>query len=300
MRRTMTNHRLVRIGILMMTALALLVAGCASSPQEKERAMSAVERARVGLEKAKADPNVASASAVPLYEAEQTLREAEQADDLAVKEHLAYMADRKTQFAVLSAERTMAEEDTLKLGKEKDQLLLKVKEREAMKARADVRMTQAELDKARMESEKKTAELSKAKEELEALKAKPTDRGMVLTLGDVLFQTNRANLSPGAVRTIDQLASFMNKYPERNIVIEGHTDSRGESEYNLTLSQRRADSVKMALVEKGIAASRITTAGYGETYPMANNETAAGRQQNRRVEVVILEDGASPESIKRR
>jgi len=296
MTRTMTNHRLVRIGILMMTALALLVAGCASvSTQEKERAMSAVERARVGLEKAKADPNVASASAVPLYEAEQILRQAEQADDIAVKEHLAYMADRKTQLAVLSAERNMAEEDTLKLGKEKDQLLLKVKEREAMKARADVKMTQAELDRARMESEKKTAELSKAKEELEALKAKPTDRGMVLTLGDVLFQTNRATLSPGAVRTIDQLASFMNKYPERNIVIEGHTDSRGESEYNLTLSQRRADSVKMALVEKGIAASRITTAGYGETYPMANNETAAGRQQNRRVEVVILEDGASPE-----
>lgn len=300
MTHRMTIHRFVKIGILMVTALALMIAGCASvTPQEKERAMSAVERAKVALEKAKADPNVATASAVPLFEAEQTLRQAEQAEDIALKEHLAYMSERKTQLAVASAERSMAENETLKLGKEKDQLLLKVRERDAMRARADARVTKAELDKARMESEKRAAELSRAKAELEALKAKPTDRGMVLTLGDVLFETNRATLSPGAVRTIDQLAAFMKKYPEKNIVVEGHTDSRGKSEYNMTLSQRRADSVKTALIEKGIEAGRITAMGYGETFPVAGNETAAGRQQNRRVEVVILEEGASPESIRR-
>jgi len=101
-------------------------------------------------------------------------------------------------------------------------------------------------------------------------------------------------LLPRAAKNIDQLSQFMNKYPDRKIVVEGHTDSRGSAEYNMLLSKRRADSVKNALVEKGIDESRIMTRGYGETHPAASNKTAAGRQQNRRVEVIILDQAANP------
>jgi len=317
-------NRFFMIGILLLMGISLWITGCAGmTAQEKERGMNAVSKARAALEAAKANPDVASAASVTLYEAEQTLQEAEKVtDDISKKEHLAYMSERKTQLAVASAERAIAEKETLNLSREKDQLLLKLREKEigkvkssAMekaaeaksakalaakrqaeleKAKMEAEQKVAELEKARMEGEQKAAELEKARGELEELKARPTDRGMVLTLGDVLFEKNRATLSSGAVKTIDQLSNFMNKYPTRKIVIDGHTDSIGKAEYNMTLSKRRADSVKKALVEKGIDESRIMTKGYGETYPVASNKTAAGRQQNRRVEVIILEDAQSP------
>ncbi len=297
------------ISILFLMGIALLVAGCAGmSAQEKERGMKAVSKARAALDEAKAKPDVASAASVRLYEAEQALKEAEQVDDDVTKmEHLAYVSERKTQLAVASAERTIAENETLNLTKEKDLLLLKIREKEIARAQASAQekaaeariaatiatQRQAELRKAQMEVEKKEAELEKARIELEELKAKSTDRGMVLTLGDVLFQTNSANMSAGAAKTIEQLGNFMNQYPTRKVVIEGHTDNVGSAEYNMTLSKRRADSVKKALVERGIAENRITTKGYGQTAPLASNKTAAGRQQNRRVEVIILEDAQS-------
>lgn len=331
MTNKMRTNRFNIIRILFLMIISVFFTGCATISVEEQRALSAVEKARVALEEAKANPDVASISSVALYEAEKTLNQAEQAKDIAKKEHLAYMVERKTQLAILSAERTKAENETLSLSKEKDQLLLKLREKEianvrttatekaeeAQKARRLAEIKQAELEKAKMEaeqkaaelernlmeSEEKTAELEKArleveqkaaelaqvKTELEALKARPSDRGMVLTMGDVLFEVNRSTLSVGAAKTIEQLSDFMNKYPDRKIIIEGHTDSMGKAEYNMTLSQRRADSVKKALVEKGVDENRIVTKGYGETSPVATNKTAAGRQQNRRVEVIIPE-----------
>jgi len=269
------RHKYIMISILVLIGISLFLGGCAGmTAEEKKRGMDVVGKAQAALESAKANPDVASNASVTLYEAEQILKEAEKVkDDIAKKEHLAYMSIRKTQLAVATAERTVAEREALNLTKEKDQLLLKMREKEITK-------TETELEKARAE--------------LAELKAKPTDRGMVITLGDVLFKTNRANLSPGAEKTIDQLSNFMKKYPDRKINIEGHTDSVGSAEYNLTLSRRRAESVKKALVEKGIETSRIETKGYGETYPVADNQTASGRQQNRRVEVIIPDEGQSP------
>jgi outer membrane protein OmpA-like peptidoglycan-associated protein len=109
----------------------------------------------------------------------------------------------------------------------------------------------------------------------------------VLTLNDVLFDFNSAALKPGADTTIQRLADFMMANPERDIVVEGYTDSRGSAQYNRELSAERAQAVKQALVDRGISAARIRTEGLGEEYPVASNGTAAGRQLNRRVEIVL-------------
>jgi len=134
-------------------------------------------------------------------------------------------------------------------------------------------------------------ELQQMQKELSALQAevKQTGRGMVLTLSDVLFATGKAELLPGALRTIQELAGYLKKHPERQLVVEGHTDNVGDAGYNLELSQRRADSVSLALQQQGIEAGRISTKGFGEEFPVASNANPGGRQQNRRVEIVILD-----------
>lgn len=124
-------------------------------------------------------------------------------------------------------------------------------------------------------------------QEIDALNAKPTDRGLVVTLGDVLFTTGQAQLIGGVQNNLDKLASFLNSYPERTVSIEGHTDSVGSSDSNQDLSRRRADAVKSYLVTQGVSASRLSTKGQGEIAPVSSNDSATGRQQNRRVEVII-------------
>jgi len=169
------------------------------------------------------------------------------------------------------------------------------------KAEAEARTREAEQARmaARAEAEKATrakAEADQLMRELSDLKAKQTERGIILTIGDVLFATGKADLSPEAMRSVDKLVEFLKKYTNRNVLIEGHTDSVGSDEFNLTLSQKRADSLKEALTGKGVEEKRITTIGYGKKYPVASNDTTAGRQQNRRVEVSILNEGVKPET----
>jgi outer membrane protein OmpA-like peptidoglycan-associated protein len=130
-------------------------------------------------------------------------------------------------------------------------------------------------------------EAAQAQAELAALKATPTARGLVLTLGDVMFDTGRSELKSGGMRKIEQLAQFLTEHPERRVQIDGFTDSVGSDAYNEELSQRRADAVKAALVRQNIDAARISTEGYGKAYPVASNNDSGGRQLNRRVEVVI-------------
>lgn len=214
---------------------------------------------------------------------------------------------------------------------EKARMEAEAKAREAEKARGESEAQAREAEKARMETEAKSRELEQAKllaeskvkeaeqakqaalaeaekaakaraeadqltKEVSELKAKQTDRGIVLTMGDVLFETGKAALFPGAIRTINKLSGFLKKYPDRNVLIEGHTDSVGSEEYNLGLSEKRADSVREQLVADGVSPDRIFTKGYGKKYPEASNDTPAGRQQNRRVEVVILKEGVKPET----
>ena len=128
---------------------------------------------------------------------------------------------------------------------------------------------------------------------VQQLRAERTSRGMVVTLEDVLFEVNGAALQPGAQTELLRLADYLNRNPDRKTLIEGHTDNTGGSDYNLQLSQLRAQSVESYLVSGGVPADRIRAIGYGETRPEAPNDSATGRQQNRRVEIVILDAGES-------
>lgn len=134
---------------------------------------------------------------------------------------------------------------------------------------------------------------SQAEAQLKELNAKKTDRGLVITLGDVLFDTNKSELKSGGTNSLQKLAGFLKQYPERQVQVEGYTDSTGSVEHNQALSDRRAIAVRSSLVGMGVSGDRIVTHGYGQESPVAGNNTAAGRQMNRRVEIVVSEEKSS-------
>jgi outer membrane protein OmpA-like peptidoglycan-associated protein len=231
---------------------------------------------------------------------EEKMREVERAKGEA--QALAQQADKA---------RKDAEARALEIQKTKGEAEAKTAEAERLKKEAEAKALELEKAKKEAEAKRLETELVRAREEeaiaqrkqleseLSELKAKQTEKGIVLTLGDILFETGKSNLMPGAVRSIDILADFLKKYPKRNVLIEGYTDSVGTETYNLGLSQQRADAVRDSLRLRGIEAGRITARGYGEQFPIASNKTPAGRQQNRRVEITILDEGVSAEKMKR-
>ncbi|HXH12942.1 MAG TPA: OmpA family protein [Alphaproteobacteria bacterium] len=231
----------------------------------------ALQQARLSYMQAQQNPDIVNNAPVAMREAEQALQRAEQAwqedEDREEVQHLAYLTERKVAIARATAEQNQAEAEIKRLAQERDRVLIETRAREAQTA---------------------TARATQLEQQLRELQAKETERGIELTLGDVLFEVNRADLKPGAIRNLDQLAEFLRQNPTRNILIEGHTDSTGSDSYNLDLSRRRAEAVRDFLIDRGVGPARITARGYGEAYPIAPNDTAAGRQQNRRVEVVVL------------
>lgn len=137
-------------------------------------------------------------------------------------------------------------------------------------------------------SERDQAIIAQQEMLLKELNAKKTERGLVITLsGDVLFRTNKAQLQAGGLRNVQKLADFLNQYPQYKVLVEGHTDSIGSNSANQALSDRRAYTVRTALNDMGISGDRIRTRGYADAYPVAGNNTAAGRQLNRRVEIIL-------------
>ena len=165
---------------------------------------------------------------------------------------------------------------------------------ETAKAKASVLQAQGEADAARMEAQQARQDQAAAQEQLyrslsAILETRREARGLIVNLSDVLFDFNRASLTPGAREKLSKLAGILIAYPGTyRIDIEGHTDSVGTPEYNLGLSRGRAQSVASYVAQAGIASDHVgTVTGFGETRPVASNDDAAGRQQNRRVELVI-------------
>ncbi len=263
-------------------AVATLLGGCGGMP--KSQALLNAERAYAD---AKADPEVLRYAATELGRAEQALNQAQVTESADEMEAYAYIGERRVGAAQAVTEKKLAQEALARLGREQGQVQLEMRELEANRARAESAMAQQEREQAVREREQALAETRKLQQELKALQAEKTARGMVMTLGDVLFATGKADLLPGAMDTIDRLAQFMREYPGKSLLIEGHTDSVGSEEYNQRLSERRALSVKDALASRGIDSRRIRTLGLGETRPVADNATDAGRLKNRRVEIVI-------------
>jgi outer membrane protein OmpA-like peptidoglycan-associated protein len=263
------------------------VQGCSSVPDR----IDTLEQARVSVRTLQNEPLARDVAPTQFSNAQQALRLADDAyeerEPLETIEHNAYVALRNAQIA----EQMIAEErarNELEQGEvERTRVQLQAREREAERAEVQAREAQALVERQTEQAEDVPQRAAELEQELADLKAEQTERGLVLTLDDVLFDTNRAVLNAGAASTIQRLTQFMNDYPERRILIEGHTDSTGSDEYNRDLSERRAQALRNALVERGIAIDRIITRGLGEMYPLASNDNAAGRQLNRRVEIVI-------------
>ena len=162
---------------------------------------------------------------------------------------------------------------------------------EAEQARAEANRERERALAAQLEAEQERAANARLRAELGQAQTRVTERGLVLTLGDVLFSVGKADLKPGAARTLDKLVAAMRRDRETSVTIEGHTDSTGKRAFNLTLSQRRANAVRAYLTAKGIPSNRILARGLGPDFPVATNKTESGRQQNRRVEVLVQNDG---------
>lgn len=276
--------------VIALTIAAAVTAACSTTPKNSP----AIDQARARIDNVAADPLAREAASSSLAAAEQDLKRAEQAlkdrEPLRVVDHYAYLANRNAEIAAEQVGERRARVAVEQGQADRDRVLLEARTREAERARAEAERAKAAADAARNEALSASADAEKLRNELSALQAKQTDRGMVLTLGDVLFDTARSELKPGAMATVERLADFMRERPNYQLLVEGHTDSRGEEQYNLTLSEKRADAVRSALVSRGIAGERVRVKALGESYPVADNESAAGRQQNRRVEVVFSDE----------
>jgi outer membrane protein OmpA-like peptidoglycan-associated protein len=279
--------------------LGLALCACVSTPQPN----AALESARAAVQTAESDPNVGKYAALDLETARKDLA---MADDAALHHNEAaiaqpaYLAAQNARLAQMHGA-AKADDARVAAGQaERDQIVLATRNREVQNAKmatneAKLQTSEAldQRDQAAQTAAQATQEAARLQAEVDQLKATPTSRGLVLTLGDVLFDTGKAELNPGAGRKLDQLAQFLSEHKERRVQIDGFTDSVGTDSYNEELSRRRADAVKSALMVRGIDSSRISTQGYGKAYPVANNTDSGGRQLNRRVEVVIGGDNGT-------
>jgi outer membrane protein OmpA-like peptidoglycan-associated protein len=248
-------------------ALAI-VSGCSTVTQNPSLA-----EAHSSYNSARTNPDVTNLAAVELKDASDTLNKADSAlnnsESVETVDHLAYLAKQKVGIAQETAKRKTAELAVTNAGAKRNEVRLEARTAEANAANAQVADDQVLIA------------------ELLALNAQKTERGMVITLGDVLFNTGKAQLKPDGTRNVQKLADFLTKYPQNKVSIEGHTDSVGSTRYNQDLSDRRAYSVRTALTDMGISNDRVATHGYGEEFPVASNNNAESRQLNRRVEIIL-------------
>ena len=293
-----TSVQTISRSLIAVAVTAALAVGCASAPKKP----AGSEQVRAKLTALQNDAALSAKAPVAAKDAEAAVGQAEIVQpDLALAAHRVYIADRKVDTARALAETRAAEENRAAIAEQGEKARLDSRTREADLAKSDAMTARAENEQQRVaatqaRSDAEVAQLaatasqqqaSELQRQLEILQAKPTDRGLVLTLGDTLFATGKSELKSGASANLDRLSDFLAEYPDRTASIEGFTDSMGSEDSNQMLSERRADSVKRYLVGRGVQSERLSSSGRGENAPVADNESSAGRQQNRRVEVVI-------------
>ena len=284
--------------------IAALLGACSSAPTTT----SLLEQTRSDYRVAQSNPKVASYAAGEMTQAGQALAEANHAADKkeSAKEvdRLAYLAKQQIAVTQEVAKQKSAEAEIVETARTRDQIRLDQRTNEANQAKRTAQIAQEDAAHAKMESQiaqgdaaqaqRETLEAQMRNADLEAqladLAAVKTERGMIITLGDVLFGTDQARLTPDGLRTAQKLADVLQKNPQRNVLIEGFTDSTGSAAHNQELSDRRAGAVQSALQEMGVARERVGMRGYGEAYPVAGNDTGSNRQLNRRVEIVLSND----------
>lgn len=267
----------IRLVMPAMLVIATLLGACNTMP----RTTSLLDQTRVEYRAAQDSPAVGSHARLELKQAGDALALANAAaannDSAEEIDRLAYLARQKVALAQEVTKRRVAENEVAGSGKLRDE--------KRLEQRTD------EADRAHQATADANARASGLEAQLAALAAKQTERGMVITLSDVLFASDRHELNAQGQSTIRKLSEFLQQHPQRSVLIEGFTDTTGDTRYNQRLSERRAGAVARSLSDSGIARQRIATRGYGEAYPVASNATPTARQLNRRVEIVLSEDG---------
>ncbi|MGZ3185120.1 MAG: OmpA family protein [Telluria sp.] len=295
-------------------AFALVLAACSTVPTTTPT----LDAARAEFAAANGDPDVGRLAPLELKQAsdalEQANRSAAKKDALEDIDKLAYIAKQKAQTAREVARGKKAEEVAAAAARQQDQVRLAARTAEAENAKAQAAQSEADAQRARDAAAAAQSQAAQAQAQAAAsdqaardaqerlrqyeavlveLHAVRTARGMVVTINDVLFDTDQATLRPDGMAEVTKLAKVLAYQPRRSVMVEGFTDSTGTAAHNQVLSERRAQSVRDALVGMGVDASRIAMRGYGQKYPVASNKTAADRQLNRRVEIVLSDEGAT-------
>ena len=306
-------------------ALVALLAACGSTP----KSTSLLDQAHSDYRIAQNNPNVAMYAPLELKQAGDTLAQADaqaakRAGDDKI-DQLAYLARQKIALTEEVAKQKVAEAEVRNASQQRDQVRLDQRTNEANAAniRADqskqaallatndaaraqqdavqakqqtqvaqVEAASAQVDAANAQRMAQESQLRATQLEIQLteLAAKKTERGMVITLGDVLFATDVSRLTSAGVATVQKLAKILELNPQRTVSIEGFTDSTGTTQHNQQLSERRAMAVQSALHELGIGRDRVFVHGYGESYPVDSNDSAQSRQMNRRVEIILSDD----------
>jgi len=305
----MTPLHLHRLALTLLAAATL--AACSSVP----RGNAQLEQARTDYRSLQADPRAQNHSGGELKLASDAIGRANAAWTADESEeqvnHLSYLASQRVAIARATMDMKTAEGMVADAAAERTQVQLDARTQQADAAQRSAAAAQQTAQAAQLNAANAEASAQAARNEsadaqrqtqlalernrqlearLQELNAKATPRGLVITLGDVLFEVNRATLQAEGLRRVDQLAAVLKEFPQRNALVEGFTDSTGSDGHNQTLSGQRADAVRTALMRQGIGPERVSARGYGETSPVGSNASAEGRQLNRRVEIVLSDD----------
>ena len=263
--------------------IAALLGACSSTPTST----GLLAQTRSDYQAIQSNPKVASYAALEMKQAADAMAQANLAasnnDSAENIDKLAYLAKQKIALTQEVTKQKSAEADVTNAAKERDQVRLTQRTNEADQAKRATQIAQSQTQAVQAHATILEAQLAD-------LAARKTERGIIITLGDVLFATDQASLTPAGMGTAQKLAAVLQQNPQRAVLIEGFTDSTGTVAHNQALSERRATAVSSALQEMGVARQRIAIRAYGEDYPVATNDTGPSRQLNRRVEIVLSGD----------
>jgi OmpA-OmpF porin, OOP family len=270
--------------VVLSVAIAAVLSACSATPKRSEP----LETARTMVPELERSPRAGIANARSSLDAANRLAESTtKRKDMEFEATNAVLSAKIANEKILTAQ---ANEEVANGTAQRQAVLIKARERDAQASAQQAGDARREADASQMRADASQVRADSLETELADLKLQKTERGLVLTLGDVLFDTGQATLKEGAYGTLDRLAAALKEQAGRKVLIEGHTDAVGSDASNQSLSERRARSVQSALAQRGVAMNQITAVGKGEGSPIAGNDSAGGRQSNRRVELIFSED----------